>query len=96
MFFCFRTTLVDKRCVWPKGVRIEEYKGEVCFILFVCFYSFTVHLSDSKPNSFLSSKLYSKRVDGVRAWRGGGGGKGVLLGIFGGGVSPGPPNADPI
>ena len=27
---------------------------------------------------------------------GGGGGKGVLLGIFGGGVSPGPPNADPI
>ena len=77
MFFCFRTTLVDKRCVWPKGVRIEEYKAEVCFILFVCFYSFTVHLSDSKPNSFLSSKLYSKRVDGVRAWRGGGGERGT-------------------
>ena len=74
MFFCFRTTLVDKRCNYF-GLRVYTLRSIrprfVLFCLFVCFYSFTVHLSDSQPNSFLSSsKLYRQEVDGV----GGGGG----------------------
>ena len=91
--------MVDKRCNYF-GLRVYTTLRSirprfVLFCLFVCFYSFTVHLSDSQPNSFLSSsKLYRQEVDGVRGGRGGGGG--VLLGILGGGVSPGPPNADPI
>ena len=89
--------MVDKRCNYF-GLRVYTTlrsirRRFVLFCLFVCFYSFTVHLSDSQPNSFLSSsKLYRQEVDGVRA----GGGGGVLLGILGGGVSPGSPNADPI
>ena len=90
MFFCFRTTLVDKRCNYF-GLRVYTLRSIrprfVLFCLFVCFYSFTVHLSDSQPNSFLGSC--------IGRWRRGGGG-GVHLGIIGGGVSPGSPNADPV
>ena len=59
--------MVDKRCNYF-GLRVYTTLRSirprfVLFCLFVCFYSFTVHLSDSQPNSFLSSsKLYSKRV----------------------------------
>ena len=90
--------MVDKRCNYF-GLRVYTTLRSirprfVLFCLFACFYSFTVHLSDSQPNSFLSSsKLYRQEVDGV----GGGGEGGVYSWEFlVGGVSPGPPNADPI
>ena len=40
--------------------------------------------------------MISEKISSMMISRAGGGGKWVLLGILGGGVTPGSPNSDPI
>ena len=90
MFFCFRTSLVDKRRNYF-GLRVYTLRSiRPRFVLF-CLFLFLYRSSKWLSTKQLLRKLYRKMAS-----RWGGGGGGVLVGIIGGGVAPGPPNADPF